>query len=146
MADTAVEETLANIDLFQDLDKSDLARLAKVTVVRDYKEGDIIVKENETGVAFYVIARGSVEVVKGLGTDNEQVLATLKAGSFFGEMALFDNHVRSSSVRAAEDCQCLVMTKWDFNAELISNGHIAVAMLAVLARRIRHLNEEMATH
>ena len=146
MADTAVEETLANVELFRDLDKNDLARLAKVTVVRDYKKGDIIVKEDETGVAFYVIARGSVEVIKGLGSDNEQVLDTLTAGSFFGEMALFDNHVRSSSVRAAEDCRCLVMTKWDFNAELVSNGHIGVAMLAVLARRIRHLNEEMVTH
>jgi CRP/FNR family transcriptional regulator, cyclic AMP receptor protein len=146
MAEMAVEDTLATVELFEDLAKEDLARLAKVTVVRDYKKGDIIVKEGETGVAFYVIAKGRVEVIKGLGSDHEQVLETLKAGSFFGEMALLDNHVRSSSVRAAEDCQCLVMTKWDFNAELVSNGHIAVAMLAVLARRIRHLNEEMVTH
>ncbi|HWO72455.1 MAG TPA: cyclic nucleotide-binding domain-containing protein [Dehalococcoidia bacterium] len=141
----AIEDTLANVELFADLSPEDLSRLAKLTIVRDYKKGDIIVRENEAGVAFYIIAKGSVEVVKGLGTGNEQVLARLGEGSFFGEMALFENQVRSSSVRAAEDCQCLVMAKWDFNAELLSNGRIALAMLAVLARRIRQLNEAV-TH
>lgn len=141
----AVEDTLATIELFSDLDRDDLARLAKSCVVRDFKAGDIIVKEGETGVAFYIIASGSVEVVKGLGSDNEQLLSTLSAGNFFGEMALFDNHLRSSSVRAKDECQCLVLTKWDFNAEMTQNGRIAVAMLAVLARRIRALNEEL-TH
>lgn len=141
----AIEDTLAKIDLFADLEKRDLSRIAKATVVRDFKKGDIIVRENEVGVAFYVIASGSVEIVKGLDTPNEQVVATLGAGSFFGEMALFDNHVRSASVRAATDCQCLVITKWDFNAEMTQNSHIAIAMLAVLSRRIRNMTEAV-TH
>jgi CRP-like cAMP-binding protein len=142
----AVEDTLAKVELFTDLEKDDLARLAKATIVRDFKKGDVIVRENEVGVAFYVIASGGVEVVKNLGAPNEQVLGTLNAGTFFGEMALFDNHVRSASVRAATDCQCLVITKWDFNAEMTENSHIAIAMLAVLARRIRSLNEAAVTH
>jgi CRP/FNR family transcriptional regulator len=136
----AIEDTLANIDLFADLEKSDLARLAQATVVRNFKKGDVIVNEGEIGVAFYIIAKGSVEVVKG-----GQVVGTLSEGSFFGEMALFDNHPRSASVRAASDCECLVLTKWDFNAEMSQNASIAVAMLAVLARRIRSLNDAV-TH
>jgi CRP/FNR family cyclic AMP-dependent transcriptional regulator len=142
----AIEDTLAKVELFADLEKEDLARLAKATVTRDFKKGDVIVKENEIGVAFYVIASGSVEVIKGLGSASEQVVGTLGAGTFFGEMALFDNHVRSASVRAATDCQCLVITKWDFNAEMTHNSRIAIAMLAVLARRIRALNEAAVTH
>jgi CRP/FNR family transcriptional regulator len=136
----AIEDTLANIDLFADLEKSDLSRLAQATVVRNFKKGDVIVNEGEIGVAFYIIAKGSVEVVKG-----GQVVGTLSEGSFFGEMALFDNHPRSASVRAASDCECLVLTKWDFNAEMSQNASIAVAMLAVLARRIRSLNDAV-TH
>jgi CRP/FNR family transcriptional regulator, cyclic AMP receptor protein len=141
----AVEDTLANVELFADLSKEDLARMARLTVVRDYKDGDVIVRENEAGVAFYVIAKGKVEVVKGLGSPDEQVIDTLGEEQFFGEMALFDNQVRSASVRASGDVQCLVLTKWDFNAELTQNSHIAVAMLAVLARRIRNMTEA-ATH
>ena len=141
----AIEDTLAKVELFADLDKSDLARLAKATVVREYKQGDVIVREGEAGVAFYVVSRGNVEVVKGLGTANEQVMGSVHEGSFFGEMALFDNHMRSASVRAATDCECLVLTKWDFNAEMTQNSSIAIAMLAILARRIRSLNEAI-TH
>ena len=142
----ATEEILAKVELFADLEKEDIARLAKSTLTRNFKQGDVIVKENEVGVAFYIIASGSVEVVKGLGTPGEHVVGTLNAGTFFGEMALFDNHVRSASVRAATDCECLVISKWDFNAEMTQNSHIAIAMLAVLARRIRSLNEAAVTH
>jgi CRP-like cAMP-binding protein len=141
-----IEETLASIEIFSELPQEDLARIARVTRVRDFKAGDVIVREGERGVAFYAVARGSVEVVKGLDTANEQVVATLGPESFFGEMALFDNHLRSASVRAREDCQCLVLTRWDFNAELTSSGcRIAVAMLAILARRIRNMTDA-ATH
>jgi CRP/FNR family cyclic AMP-dependent transcriptional regulator len=141
----AIEDTLANVELFADLSKEDLSRLARLTVVRDYRGGDVIVRENEAGVAFYIIAKGKVEVVKALASADEQVVDTLGEEQFFGEMALFDNQLRSASVRASGDVQCLVLTKWDFNAELTQNSHIAVAMLAVLARRIRNMTEA-ATH
>jgi CRP-like cAMP-binding protein len=142
----AVVDTLARVELFEDLDKEDLERIAKACVVREFKAGDVIVRENEVGVAFYIVDKGRIEVVKGLGTADEQVLDTMGPASFFGEMALFDNHVRSASIRAVEETRCLVLTKWDFNAELAQNTHIAVAMLAILARRIRRLDEEAHTH
>ena len=99
----AIEDVLANVELFSELPRKDLSRLAKVTVVRDFKEGQVIVREGELGIAFYVVAQGRVEVVKGLDSAHEQVIATMRPNSFFGEMALFDNQVRSASVRAAED-------------------------------------------
>lgn len=142
----AVEDTLARVELFGDLEKEDLQRIAKACVVREFKPGDVIVRENEVGVAFYIIDTGRVEVVKNLGTADEQVLDTMGPSSFFGEMALFDNHVRSASIRAIEDTRCLVLTKWDFNAELTQNSNIAIAMLAILARRIRQLDEAKLTH
>jgi CRP-like cAMP-binding protein len=62
-------------------------------------------------------------------------------------MALFDNQMRSASVRALEDTECLVLTKWDFNAELReSDAKLAITMLALLARRIRNMTEDIATH
>jgi len=142
----SIEETLASIELFSEVPKADLARLASATVVRNFKKGDVILREGEIGVAFYVIANGSVEVVKGLETPQEQVVASIGAGSFFGELALFENYVRSASVRAVEDCECLVLTKWDFNAELTSSGcRLAISLLAALARRIRSMTESV-TH
>ncbi len=147
MADTAVKDILAKTEIFSELPDEDLERLAKQTVVRQHKAGDVIVREGEIGVAFYVIAKGRVEVVKGLGTDHETSLTTLGPESFFGEMALFDNQVRSASVRAVEDTECLVLTRWDFNAELSAGGNrIASTLISVLARRIRRLDQAAVTH
>ena len=137
-----IEETLANVEIFSELPQRDLARLARVTRVRDFKKGDVIVREGELGVAFYVVASGRAEAVKDLGTPHERVLASFGPNDFFGEMALFDNQVRSTSVRASEDTRCYVLTKWDFNAELMGpNTRVASALLAILARRIRQLND-----
>jgi CRP/FNR family transcriptional regulator/voltage-gated potassium channel len=142
----SVEETLAHVELFSELEKDDLERLAKVTVSREFETGDVIVREGELGVAFYIVAKGKVEVVKDLGAPNEQVLATMSEGDFFGEMSLFDNEVRSASVRAAAETECLVLTKWDFNAELTTSPTITHAMFRILARRIREANADAPTH
>jgi CRP-like cAMP-binding protein len=142
----AIEDTLAKVDLFSELDRDDLERLARVTMVRNTHKDEIIVREGETGVAFYIVAKGAFEVVKGLGTSNEQVIARLSPNAFFGEMALFDNQERSASVRATEDGQLLVLAKWDFTAELTrSDGRLALTMLSLLARRIRDMTDA-ATH
>jgi CRP-like cAMP-binding protein len=143
----AVEDTLSQVELFSEMPRKDLSRLAKVTVKRQYKAGDTIVREGDLGIAFYVVSSGHVEIVVGLGTRDEKVVYTHGPEGFFGEMALFDNQVRSASARAKEDCECLVITKWDFNAELHAPGsRVAVAMLPILARRIRQQNEAAVTH
>lgn len=143
----AIEDTLKGVELFADLPDEDIKRLAKLVVQRQYKSGEVIVRENEAGVAFYVIATGRVEAVRSLGAPGEQVVARFGPEDFFGEMALFDNQVRSTSIRATEDTECLVLTSWDFRAELqAGNCRIAIALLGVLARRIRTMNEAAHTH
>ncbi len=143
----AIEDTLQEVELFSEMTRKDLSRIAKVTVKRNYKKGDAIVREGDLGIAFYVVSKGHVEVVRGLGKPDEHVVFTHSPGGFFGEMALFDNQLRNASVRAKEDCECLVLTKWDFNAEVHAPGsRVAVAMLPILARRIRSLNEAAETH
>jgi CRP-like cAMP-binding protein len=146
MCTLSTEETLARVELFSELESDDLDRVAKVCVTRTFETGDTIVREGELGVAFYIVAKGKVEVVRGLGSGNEQVLASMGEGDFFGEMALFDNEVRSASVRAAEPTECLVLTKWDFNAELTTSPSLTHAMFRILARRIREANENAPTH
>lgn len=133
----AYEEELAKAWIFSKLERSDLERIAKVVVSRKYAQGEAIVKEGEQAVAFYVIARGKVEVTK----DGKR-LSTMGSGDTFGEMALLDGYPRVANVIALEDTECLVMTRWDFTAELRTNPSIALAMLPVLSKRIRELEGE----
>ena len=131
------EKELGAIPLFARLEKDDLERLGKSVVQRKFTKGDAIVKEGEQAVAFYVIVSGSVDVMKG----GERV-GGKRAGEPFGEMALLDGYPRSTTVIAAEDTECLVMTRWDFTAELKSSNSIALAMLPELSKIIRRLEGE----
>ncbi len=131
------EEELAKVWIFSQLEKSDLERMARVVVQRKYAKGDSIVNAGEQAVAFYVIVDGRVEIRKGDRTFN-----ALGPGEAFGEMALLDGYPRATTVVAVEDTECLVMTRWDFTAELRTNPTIALAMLPILSKRIRKLEGE----
>jgi len=137
------EETLAKVPLFSELGRKDLRQLAQMAVERHYKAGATILEEGEKAVAFFVLIEGRAEVVRGVDTAHPHRLTEVEAGSFFGEMGLLDGEPRAATVRALDDCTCLVLSRWDFVGELRSNPHMAVAMLPVLSRRIRALDERL---
>lgn len=139
------EDRLAQVPLFSQLSRKDLKRLARGSVTRQFGKGDVIVKEGDQAIAFYLICSGRAEVVKGAEGSSPRVLSTLGPSEFFGEMALLDGYLRSASVRTLEDCECLVLSRWDFLAELRSTPSIAGQMLPVLSRRLRDAEGQLAT-
>jgi CRP/FNR family transcriptional regulator, cyclic AMP receptor protein len=137
------EDALAKVPLFSELGRRDLRQLAQSAVERRYKAGQTIVEEGEKAVAFFVLIEGKAEVVRSVGSEHPRRLNEVAPGGFFGEMGLLDGEPRAATVRALEDCVCLVLARWDFVAELRSNPHMAVAMLPVLSRRIRELDKRL---
>ena len=64
-----------------------------------YRDGEVIVRQGETGEGMYVIQSGKAEVLE--QKDGREVrLAVLGESDFFGEMALCDRETRSATVRA----------------------------------------------
>ena len=141
----STEDTLAQAPIFSELSRRDLRRLAAGTVRRNFAKGDIIVKEGDDATAFYLMCSGRGEVVKGAEKAKSRVVGTLGPGDFFGDMALLDGYLRSATVRALEDTECLVLYRWDFLAELRTRPSIALQMLPVLSRRLREAEAQLAT-
>jgi CRP-like cAMP-binding protein len=131
------EDALGRIPLFSQLRREDLKRLGAAMAAREFPGGEVVLKEGERAAGFFVITKGRVEVVNGLGSGSERQLATLGAGEFFGEMGLLDGYPCSASVRALEDTDCLVLPRSDFLGELRQNPQMAVSMLPVLSARLR---------
>ena len=137
------EEQLQAVDLFAQFTRKDLTRIGRAVVERKYKKGDTIVKEGEQAVAFFVVSKGKLEVTKGSGA-KKQKLNNLSPGAVFGEMALLDGGPRVATVVAIEDSECLVLSRWDFVAELRTNPQMAVAMLPIVSKRLRDADERLA--
>ena len=137
------EDMLEKVTIFSRLDRRHLKQLSKLMVPRAFKSGDVIIKEKDQAAGFFVITSGKVEVVRGAGGDKPEVLNTLGAGDFFGEMALFEGFPRSATVRCLEDTECLALTRWDFRAELTSHAEIAVAVLETVVHRLRDVEARL---
>ena len=143
----AHEEALAAVSLFSQVSRKDLTRLGRAVVERQYKKGQTILKQGEQAVAFFILIKGRVEVTQKAGSKGtEQKLAELGKGGFVGEMALLTGEPRVASVRALEDTDCLVLSRWDFIAELRTSPHIAVSMLPVIAKRLGEADARLAEH
>jgi len=110
-----------------------------------YRDGEEIIRQGEIGDCMYVVQSGRVEVVQS-GEYGEQHLAFLKAGDFFGEMAVFERERRSATVRSAGESRVLKVDKKTLLRRIGEDPLLAVNLLQTLSRRIRDLNAAIALH
>ena len=136
-------EALVRSAIFSVLERGSLDALARAATVRRFAPGELLVKEGDEAVAFYVVCEGQAEAVKGLAQEGERVVGALSAGDFFGEMALLDGFPRAVNVRASSECECVILTRWDFLAIVRSNIEVALEILPVLSRRLRQCEDQL---
>lgn len=134
-----VIETLRLVDLFKGLPDDELRLLAEV--IRGIKagEGDRLFDEGDQDDKFYVVTAGAVEIVKHVPGGGEERLAVRRAGEVFGEMALLNRAPRSATARVAETCECLTLSKGDFE-RLMGGDSLAFRMLKILSQALRALD------
>jgi hypothetical protein len=106
----------------------------------EVKAGDYVFREGDLGTEMYIINEGKVEILNQVG-DEEQVLALLEKGDFFGEMSVLEDLPRAASARAATDVRLLQINGSTFDQLLQGNPEIAVRMMRKLSRRLRETDE-----
>jgi CRP-like cAMP-binding protein len=137
---THVKETatfLEKVPLFENLNRRQLEHLAKRLVERRYDPGAAIVTQGEGGEGFFVLVSGRAEAVRQRSDGTRVVVNTFGPADYFGELALLDDGLRTASVVASEPTQCLVLTRWDFQAALRQDVEMSITILQELARRFR---------
>jgi ATP-binding cassette subfamily B protein len=112
-------DRLHEVPLFADLDQQTLVSLSEAFDSLRLEPGEVIFHEGDPGNAFYVIARGVVEVVTDIGGPNMKIVAYLEDGDFFGEMALLWDQRRTASIRVRSTTTLLHLDRAAFE-ELIA--------------------------
>ena len=128
---------LRNVPIFADLEEKDFQRIIKLGLRQKYKKGNIVVLEQESGAALFVIITGKVKVVRTDEDGREVILSMFGPGEFFGEMSLLDGLARSASVVATVKSELFMIHRRDFLQLLEEYPQVAISLLAELAMRIR---------
>ena len=136
---------LKGINIFEGLSVSELAAVASVTEEIDQPAGETVIKEGESGESMYLIISGEVLVIKEAGESgkDEIELARIGAGDYFGEMALFEDTVRSATIRTDEESRFLILHKQEFTEIVREYPQIALHICRALSERLRSLHAKV---
>jgi len=106
---------------------------------KEYRSGEVVFSEGESGTDMFYVLAGSVDVVKRpVDGKPEVVLAKMAMGDFFGEMSLLLAETRSATVRAStEKTRVIRISPGNFDTIVKLQPQIAIEMLKALARRLR---------
>jgi ATP-binding cassette subfamily B protein len=107
-------DRLRAIGLFEQLDQALLEILAGQFLTERLGGGKLVFEERDPGDTFYIIVRGSVDVLVRDTGGAERWLATLQDGDFFGEMALLMDIPRTASVRTRTPSTLLTLDRERF--------------------------------
>ena len=147
--DTPRMERLRALSLFVNLTPGELKIVDGLMHERQFLKDEVIFDKGDEGQAIYIIIDGSVAIwPQGKPVDGQCI--ELGPGTFFGDLALLDNSVRSAQARAAANTTLAVFFRTDFMGLLETHGLIASKISLQLARhigkRLRETNNMANAH
>jgi CRP/FNR family cyclic AMP-dependent transcriptional regulator len=144
-----VTARLASLPLFSGLEDESLDVLARITKVRRYTKGALIVAKNDPGTAMYFVMSGRAKLALTSADGREIVLQHLDAPAHFGEMSLADGGRSVADVVALTDVDLLVLDGRDLEDAFRVEPRLALSIIASLSVRLRQTVsrlEDMAFH
>lgn len=137
---TDLRDILSAIPLFSFLGRAEIAAVQSLFVESAHQKDEYICREGDEGNTFHIILDGELEVIAGEG-DSARVLALLKKGDFFGEMALLQGGKRTASVMAARRTHLVTLDRTSFNSLFLKNPKALEYFTRVLCKRVADANK-----
>ena len=138
-------QKLMNIPALKNFEAKNLAKLLRLSKIRQYEDGEKIIQEGDLDPWLYFLLAGKVRVTK----QGVNICTIDKKGELFGEMRIIDSLSRSASVFAQGETICLAVDS--FGTKRILTGDDRADFLLLLYRifaefislRLRLTNEEL---
>lgn len=111
------------------------------TVNRTFIDGEIIIREGDSGNTFFKLLKGKAEVYRNYGKPDGFKIADLEEGQYFGEMAVIENYPRSGTVIAVGDVQVDEIAAEELNEYITENPGNILEIMELLGRRIKTITE-----
>jgi CRP/FNR family cyclic AMP-dependent transcriptional regulator len=139
----SMSDALAGVPLFAGLDVDGLSNLVRGMRVRRFRRAETVFHVGDPGDALFVVMSGSIKITLPADTGDEAILATLRPGDFFGELALLDGAPRSATAVAIEPTETYILARDRFRELIATEPVMRDALLATLAAEVRRLTHHV---
>src|ERR687889_1671558 len=119
--------------------------VADVAVPRSFAAGEAVFREGDASSTCYIVREGHARAIREHADGRQITLATFGPGDIFGELAMFDDELRSATVEAIDDLDALAILGPDMRRLMLRRPQLAVALAASLSRRLRTTNERLSS-
>jgi CRP-like cAMP-binding protein len=136
-------ESLRRCALFAHVDPVALRAVAGSLGVRRFRRNEVIFHQGDSGSALHIVADGAVKIVLPSPEGEEAIIATLRRGDFFGELALLDGAPHSATASAVEPTETLALPRTEFQQLLEEDGGLRTALLTGLTAELRRLTGQV---
>lgn len=139
----SMSDALAAVPLFAGLDEDGLAGLVRGMRVRRFRRGETVFHLGDPGDALFIVMSGAIKITLPADTGEEAILATLRPGDFFGELALLDGAPRSATAVSIEPSETYILGRDRFRELIATEPIMRDALLATLAAEVRRLTHHV---
>lgn len=133
-------DTMRTVSIFADLPAAALEQLARNSLPRKYRRGQVLCNEGDPGESIYILEEGQLRVTQWTATGDEAVLAVVEAPSAVGELSLLDGSPRSATLTAVGPVRVRLIPRKAFITLLQDQPQIVPGLLVTLATIIRRAN------
>jgi CRP/FNR family cyclic AMP-dependent transcriptional regulator len=140
MARSDLDQTLARIPIFSECSRKELKAISKLVTPVEVKAGKELTRQGDPGREFMIIASGTATVIR----DNEKV-ASLGPGDFFGELAVLAGVPRTATVVADTDMTVEALNRQEFSSLLDESPILAKKILVGAVKRL-YENDTKSLH
>ena len=113
-----LREVFKKTKMFSNLSEKETIEVIDRMERINFSQGDVIFEEGDQGDWFFIVREGKVDVLKKRKWLKDKLVKELGPEDFFGEFALFLNHTRMATLKAAEDTVCFVLFKNKFKEQV----------------------------
>jgi len=132
-------EFLRSIQYFSGLSFAELESIRKLVFEKTVDRAEMVLLEGESAENLYFVASGAVKVFKTSAEGKEQILSIVRPGESFNDVPVFDGGPNPASARAMGPVLLYGIKRQDMKTILRDHPQIALNVIKVLARRVRHL-------
>ncbi|HEX3391985.1 MAG TPA: Crp/Fnr family transcriptional regulator [Solirubrobacteraceae bacterium] len=144
MREAEIVELLGRVPVFATLDYEDLERVAALAVPRAFEVGQVVFREGDASDTCYIVRSGRARAVREHPDGRTITLADFGPGDIFGELAMFEDELRSATVEAVQVTEVVAVLGPDMRRLMVEHPQISVRLVIALGRRLRDTNERLA--